>query len=349
MTRTISKSEFASLSAVCIGGGTGVPSSIQALRTLGICPDAVVSVADDGGSSGLLRAHTGHVPPGDLRKCMVALAADPKGPWTKAFKERFEYANDHTLGNLILTALQETTGSLAKSIALCEELLDTCGHTYPASLESVLLMGVTQDGQRLAGQSTLCKSETALSRVALEPADAAANPDAVAAIKQADIIVLGPGSLFTSILPNLLIPGIREAIRESAATTVFVCSLSDVQGETWGLDAAEHVDALLEHGLKERLDYVLANKQHESESTGNITGYFATIGTDTNPMPRIEESLPKPVERPVVINDAIVAKIREYGVKVLVREMNDPQRASWHDPQALAQALASIIVDSLGL
>lgn len=348
MIRTVSKTELAGIRAVCIGGGTGVPVSIKALRLLGVHPDAVVSVADDGGSSGLLRTHTGQVPPGDLRKCLVALAAHPGGTWAKAFKTRFEYANDHTLGNLILTALQETTGSLTESIALCEKLLETCGHMYPSSLESVLLMGVTQDGQRLVGQSTLCKSETALSHVILEPGDAQANPDAVRAIKQADILVLGPGSLFTSIIPNLLIPGIRTAIEESSAITVFVCSLSDIQGETWGLNAAEHVEALLAHGLQDRLDYALVNKHDEPEKWGNVTGYFKAIGTEANIMSETDTKI-KPVERPVVINDRIVSKIRKQGVRVLLREMRDSQQSSWHDPQALAQSLASILANARGL
>ncbi|MDR1089094.1 MAG: YvcK family protein [Coriobacteriales bacterium] len=352
-TRSLTPGALASVRAVCVGGGTGVPASIKALVSLGIYPDAVVSVADDGGSSGLLRSHTGQVPPGDLRKCLVALAADQHSPWVKAFKERFEYANNHTLGNLVLTALQETTGSLSESIALCEQLLGAVGSVYPASLDSILLMGITHDGQRLVGQSTLCKSETALARVVVEPADPPANPAALEAIKAADLLVFGPGSLFTSIVPNVLIPGIRDAVRQSHATTVFVCPLTDVQGETWGLNAAELTEALLAHGLQGRLDYALVNRRQQAREAGNVTGYFAAIGSErareTTPPPVLSETDGSTAQRSVVSDDEVVNRIRAQGVKVLTREMSDAQRPNRHATPALAQAFASIIADSKGL
>lgn len=345
MTRTIRRSELSSIRAVCIGGGTGVPASIRALVSLGIRPDAVVSVADDGGSSGLLRMHTGRVPPGDLRKCLVALARDQKSPWVRAFKERFEYANDHTLGNLVLTALQETTDSLTESIALCEQLLDTVGHVHPASLECVLLMGVTQDGQRIVGQSRLCKSETALADVALDPKDPQANPAAAKAIEEADLLVFGPGSLFTSIIPNTLIPGINAAVRRSAAATVFVCPLTDTQGETWGLDAAELTEALLAHGLDGRLDYVLINRQEAVQGSGNVTSVFSAISPEA-PSASFTDKGSRAVTRPLVLGDASITRIREHGVKVLVRRMNDQHNPSWHGAEELGRAFASIIADS---
>ncbi|MCL2530304.1 MAG: YvcK family protein [Coriobacteriia bacterium] len=345
MTQKISRQELASTYTVCIGGGTGVPSSIKALASLGIYPDAVISVADDGGSSGLLRTHTGQVPPGDIRKCLVALARNQQNPWVKAFKERFEYANDHTLGNLILTALQQTTGSITESIELCEALLETCGHVYPASFTGVLLMGITQDGKKLVGQSTLCKSHTALKRVILEPEDPPANPAAVKAIQNADLIVLGPGSLFTSIIPNLLIPDIRDAIATSKAARVFICPIADVQGETWGLDAAELTDALLDHGLEGCLDYVLINREEQKRESGNVTGYFSAIGSAATTAAIAEHQINAGL-RPVIANDEVVSRIRDRGVKVLIRAMSAAQTPSWHDPQTLAAALASVIADS---
>jgi len=345
MTQKISKRELASTYTVCIGGGTGVPSSIKALASLGIYPDAVISVADDGGSSGLLRTHTGQVPPGDLRKCLLALARDQQSPWVMAFRERFEYANDHALGNLILTALQQTTGSLTESIELCEQLLDTCGHVYPASFTSVLLSGITLDGKRLEGQSTLCKSHTALERVILEPHEPPANPAAIKAIENADLIVLGPGSLFTSIIPNLLIPGIRDAIANSKAARVFICPIADVQGETWGLDAAELTEALLNHGLEGSLDYVIINRQEHKKESGNVTGYFSAIDSATLTAAATAPQK-SPALRPVIANDEVVSRIRARGAKVLIRALNAAQTPSWHDPKALAQALASVIADS---
>ncbi|MDR2036119.1 MAG: YvcK family protein [Coriobacteriales bacterium] len=345
MTPTISKRVLAATRAVCIGGGTGVPTSIKALAALGVSTDAVVSVADDGGSSGLLRTHTGQVPPGDLRKCLVALAANQHNPWVKAFRERYEFANNHTLGNLILTSLQEATGSLIESIALCEQLLETRGHVHPATLCNVLLTGITQDGQNLVGQSTICKSETALREVVLEPADPPANPAAVKAILEADLLVLGPGSLFTSIIPNLLIGGIRDAIAQSKAATVFICPVADVQGETWGLDAAELTDALVDHGLQNRLDYVLINKQETKKESGNITGYFSAIGSETQSV-ALSEPEANPVLRPLIAREETVARIRARGAKLLIRHMSAATIPTWHDPQALAMALASVIADA---
>lgn len=324
-----------------------MPASIKALVSLGICPNAVVSVADDGGSSGLLRSHTGQVPPGDIRKCLVALAEDQQNPWVKAFKERFEYCNNHTLGNLILTALQETTHSLEESIQLCEELLRTKGHVYPASLQSILLMGVTRDGQKLIGQSTLCRSETALEKVVIEPATAGANPAAVQAIEKADLIVLGPGSLFTSVIPNLLLPEIQQALCKSRGTKVFVLSLTDVQGETWGLNAMEHIDALERHGMRGMIDYVLVHNEGEEKAAGNITGYFSAL--DVKQQADLVKPVHKQQVRPLALDAENIAAIRKQGIKVLQRDLSDQNRPNWHDSDKLARAFASVIADSRGL
>ena len=353
MSPTISKRALKATRTVCIGGGTGVPASIRALGLLGICPDVVVSVADDGGSSGLLRNHTGQVPPGDIRKCLVALAKDPQNPWVRAFRTRLEYANDHALGNLILTTLEKTCGSLEESITLCEQLLETTGHVYPAAFASLLLTGVTRDGLKLSGQSNICKSETALAQVMLEPAEPLANPAAVRAIQDAELIALGPGSLFTSIIPNLLIPEIRDAICASQAATIFICPVADVQGETWGLDAAELTEALLAHGLRDRLDYVLINKQEQAPQPGNVTGYFSAIAQESVKQSAQEREsaqllaeTTKTIFRPVQADAETVTAIREQGIKVLVRPLSAWQRPSWHDPGLLAKALASLIADS---
>jgi uncharacterized cofD-like protein len=335
--------------AVCIGGGTGTPVSIEALLAADIYTDVVVAMADDGGSSGLLRGHTGLVPPGDLRKCLTALAQQPNNVWVRAFKQRFEYANNHTLGNLILTALQETSESLPRAIALCESLLQTRGHVLPSTLQSVVLNGVTKDGRQLCGQSTICKARTALESVSLDPQHAKAYQQALLAIQQADLIILGPGSLFTSIIPNLLVDGVIEAIVAGGATTVFVCSLCDVQGETWGFNAAELLEALLNHGMRGKLDYMIANRPAfgaDSSVAGNVTGMFKTIGSGDNGDAALARDYPAST-RYVALDSDIEARIRASGVKRITRDLADSQRPGRPDIMALKAAFLSI-VDEIG-
>ena len=239
------------LRAVVICGGTGAPVSIRTLLSMGLDTAAVVAMADDGGSTGVLREEANVTPPGDVRKCLAAMAADPAYPLTRAFKYRFPFAGNHTLGNLMLSALEDAAGSFPEAIAICERLLGAQGRVYPSTLDRVTLVARTRDGRELEGQAVACHSRTALERVTLRadrPIEA--YPPALEAIRKADLIVLGPGSLFTSIIPNLLVPGVVDAIRTSQASTLFVCSLADMQGETWGLTAREHVEALMDHGLR---------------------------------------------------------------------------------------------------
>jgi len=328
--------------AVVMGGGTGAPASIKALRSLGVYTDVVVAMADDGGSSGMLRGHTGKVPPGDVRKCIVALARDPQSPWVKAFTKRFPYINNHTLGNLILSALEDTTYSFTDAIRLCEELLEAEGQVFPSTLESVNLTGITRDGSRLDGQSVICKSQTALAKVRLTPASPQPNQEAIRALLAADLIVLGPGSLFTSIIPNLLVPGILDAIRSSNACKVFVCSLKDMQGETWGLTASEHVEMLFEHGLYGALDVVIVHRESAIEGarpSGNITGVFQAVSQETQPPDLVEmHSI-----RPVVFTNEDARRIQQFGVMLVVRDLSDAIHPTWHDNAKLADAFKGVI------
>jgi uncharacterized cofD-like protein len=318
--------------------------SIKALLALGVQTSAVVAMADDGGSSGMLREHTGKVPPGDIRKCLIAMAASPDGAWARAFKQRFNYVNDHTLGNLMLTALTDATGSFPEAIRLCEELLDAQGRVYPSTLESVVLKGVTRDGRRLNGQATICASDTALESVSLTPAAPLAYQPALAALRAADLIVLGPGSLFTSIIPNLLVPGVLEAIAASRARTVFLCSLADMQGETWGLTSAELVEALLYHGMRGLLDYVVAHQDPTvARKPGTITAMFEAVGPDTvapavPPAPAQQGSI-----RRVAIDDELAQQIRAQGPQLLIRNLVDPIRPTWHDMNALSEVLEGVL------
>lgn len=335
------------LNAVVIGGGTGAPVSIRTLLSLGAKTSAVVAMADDGGSTGILREEAGVLPPGDIRKCLAAMAADPDDPLTRAFKYRFAFARNHTLGNLMLSALEDATGSFPEAIAICGRLLGAQGHVYPSTLEKVRLSGRTCDGALLSGQAAACKSKTALSRVWLESdTPITAYEPAVRAIEQADLIVLGPGSLFTSIIPNLLVPGIVDAIRTSRGVTVFVCSLADMQGETWGLSAREHYDALAGHGMEGLIDFMLIHSPDalipEKRMDRMVSAVHAHMAATTQASPRTSDWEESGVRR-VYVDYKDVEAIHARGTTVLVRDLEDPVQPTWHDPEALRAAFSTVV------
>lgn len=306
------------MKAVVVGGGTGAPVSIRSLLSLGVQTSAVVAMADDGGSTGILRKSAGVTPPGDIRKCMVAFAADPYDPLVKAFKYRLNIADGHALGNLMLATLEDACGSFPQAIDICEGLLRAQGHVYPSTLDHVFLEATTEDGRLIEGQALACHAATALREVRLKSGsdEIAPYPLAIEALNEADFIIFGPGSLFTSIIPNLLVPGIVDAVASSNATTIFICSVADVQGETWGLSAKEHVSALLSHGLKGLLDYVL----------------LAAPPTSVHPD-----------VRPVVVNTSEIEAIQAMGPMVVVRDLVDPEHPSWHNPSSLRDSLLHIM------
>lgn len=337
------------LKAVVIGGGTGAPVSIRTLLALGVQTSAVVAMADDGGSTGILREEAHATPPGDVRKCLAAFAADPDDPLTKAFKYRFDFARNHTLGNLMLSALENATGSFPEAIKICGQLLGARGHVYPSTLNNVTLCARTLDGRVLWGQALASHSSTALEQVWLEsPEECLPYMEAIRAIRQADLIVLGPGSLFTSIIPNLLVPGIVDAIAQSHAYTVFVCSLADQQGETWGLSAREHVEALLRHGMRDKLDYALIHSSGKPKKSRFTTGAFEAIAGPASLESAMTEmrdgkNLPARVKiRSVKITQEDIDAIQDQGPVVILRDMKDPLRPTWHDPSALADAFMGV-------
>lgn len=337
------------LKAVVIGGGTGAPVSIRTLLALGVQTSAVVAMADDGGSTGILREEAHVTPPGDVRKCLAAFAADPDDPLTKAFKYRFDFARNHTLGNLMLSALENATGSFPEAIKICGQLLGARGHVYPSTLNNVTLCARTLDGRVLRGQALASHSSTALEQVWLEsPEECLPYMEAIRAIRQADLIVLGPGSLFTSIIPNLLVPGIVDAIAQSHAYTVFVCSLADQQGETWGLSAREHVEALLRHGMRDKLDYALIHSSGKPKKSRFTTGAFEAIAGPASLESAMTEmrdgkNLPARVKiKSVKITQEDIDAIQDQGPVVILRDMKDPLRPTWHDPSALADAFMGV-------
>lgn len=338
------------LKAVVVGGGTGAPMSIRTLLTLDVATSAVVAMADDGGSTGILREEANVTPPGDVRKCIAAFARNPQDPLVRAFKYRFAVARDHALGNLLLAALEDACGSFAEAIAICERLLDAQGHVYPSTLDHVTLEAVTRDGRLLDGQAVACHSKTALDRVSLVPDEGhgpiEAYEPALQALREADLIVLGPGSLFTSIIPNLLVPGVVDAIRSSRAHVLFVCSLADTQGETWGLTAREHVQALLDHGMDGLLDYVLVHSAVPLRADSPATGTFNALageGSEHASTADFDDYRLAGDVRPVAIDYQDVMSIQAQGPIVIARDLVDPEHPTWHSSRAMREAFLQVI------
>ena len=330
--------------AVVVGGGTGSPASIKALRALGVKTDCVVAMADDGGSTGILRKDAGVTPPGDIRKCLCALAEDEEDPLTTAFAYRFTKASNHALGNLILSGLEQASGSFYDAILKCEEILKCAGHVYPSTLENITLSAETFDGLEISGQAVATKSKTALKRVEVLN-EKGENPKAfhkaTQALKEADLIVLGPGSLFTSIIPNILINGIREAILESNAKVVFVCGIEDIQGETWGLHAYEHVEALENHGMKDRIDFCILNSR--DDENGERERELATEELETFSQQRDFSNVELEQTRVIEATEEDINRIKDMGISLILRSMVDKTSSGRHNLFALRDALEYIL------
>ncbi|HJQ95603.1 MAG TPA: gluconeogenesis factor YvcK family protein [Acidimicrobiia bacterium] len=228
---------------VALGGGHGLAITLQAVQTYASEITAVVAVADDGGSSGRLTSGLGIPPPGDIRRCLLALTPDVS-LWSELFAYRFSGGDieDHSLGNLLLAALKEITGDFAAGVDAAGRILKTVGRVVPAATEPAELRAVV-DGREIVGQAEITRS-SGIETIALGPKGLKANPVALAAITDADQLILGPGSLFTSLMAVLLVPGIAEAWQDSMARKFFILNLIDQDGETIGLNGADHVRAL---------------------------------------------------------------------------------------------------------
>jgi uncharacterized cofD-like protein len=233
---------------VALGGGHGLAVALTAARRYAGSITAVVSVADDGGSSGRLRRDLGVPPPGDVRKCLVALA-DEHGPWRDVFEHRFAGGDleGHALGNLVLAGLTESLGDFVAALDEAARLLHAVGRVLPATTDAVVLKADV-DGGAVEGQVAVMNTDARIRRVEIVPRDAPACPDAVAAVAEADQVVLAPGSLYTSVLPVVCVPELREAVGKTGAPVVQVANLHPQLPETAGLDATDHLRAVVEHG-----------------------------------------------------------------------------------------------------
>jgi uncharacterized cofD-like protein len=236
------------MNVVAVGGGHGTAVSLRALRRLSDHVTGVVSVADDGGSTGRLRAMLDVAAVGDLRKCLGALA-DPENPLAASFEHRFSVGElaGHAVGNLLLVGLLDATGDLEESVRAVAQAMGVTGEIIPASCEGVVLVAATEEGDT-RGQSEVMMSSS-IRRIRVEPANAAAPIAAVEAIERADLILIGPGSLFTSVLAACVVPGITQALAGTRARKLYVANLREQLPETEGYTLGAHVDALLAHGV----------------------------------------------------------------------------------------------------
>ncbi|KGK85108.1 hypothetical protein DP73_19020 [Desulfosporosinus sp. HMP52] len=246
---------------VVVGGGTGLSALLRGLKKYTCNLTAIVTVSDDGGSSGKLRDELGIQPPGDVRNCMVALA-ETEDTMNTLFSYRFESGalKGHSLGNLLLAGLTDTFGDFQKGIEQVSKVFAIRGKVFPTTLEQVVLTADLEDGTRVVGETTIRTTEGKIKRVYLEPSNCAPLPDALKAIEEADLIVLGPGSLYTSVLPNLLVLGLREKIREASAPCVYVCNVMTEKGETDGYKVSDHLQAIIDHCGSGFVDAVLASR-----------------------------------------------------------------------------------------
>lgn len=251
---------------VVIGGGTGLPVILQSLKKLEADVTAIVTVADDGGSSGNLRNTVHAVPPGDIRNVLVALSTishSHKEIFQYRFNKQDQVFAGHSLGNLIIAAMAEMKGNIYEAIQLLSKIMMIEGHVYPSAEEPLVLHAKYEDGTVVSGESKIPKAGKRIDRVYVTPIDESkslrAGRKVVSSIMNADMVVLGPGSLFTSILPNLMIPEIGKAVVETTAQVVYICNIMTQLGETENFSDADHVRVLHQHLGKSFIDIVLAN------------------------------------------------------------------------------------------
>jgi uncharacterized cofD-like protein len=312
---------------VAIGGGTGLSALLRGLKAhVGSVRlrelAGVVTVADDGGSSGRLRREFGVLPPGDIRNCIAALA-DDEDLLTRLFQYRFPNGGGllgHSFGNLFLTALTGITGDFHQAILTAESVLSVRGKIYPATLTDVRLRGRGVSGRVYEGESAVGLSGEELAAVELDPPAPPAFPQAVAALEKADLILLGPGSLYTSILPNLLIPGIRQAVAKARARVVLLLNLMTQPGETDGMKGIDHLQALVRHVGTRVIDAVLCNSTAIPEP---LLAHYAEDGSE-----------PVTVDR---------AAFESAGVEVIEADLLAVDRdLIRHDPEKLARVVLDL-------
>ena len=305
---------------VAVGGGTGLSTMLKGIKKITNNITAVVTVGDDGGSSGRLRQEMGILPPGDIRNCIAALA-DDEDLVTKLFQYRFkagEGLEGHSFGNLFLTALCSITGNMVRAVQESAKVLNIRGRVLPSTLDDMKLAAEMEDGTIVEGESNIPETGKKIKRLFTQPANCKPLPEVIEAIKEADLIILGPGSLYTSVIPNLLIKDISEAISKSSAKKIYVCNIMTQPGETTGYSANDHIQAILDHsGYPNMMEAVLVNNSLPEDLS-----------------PDYEKSDSYPV---VVDTDKIKAKNIDVVTTRLYEE--NEQKYVRHSPSRLARAI----------
>jgi uncharacterized cofD-like protein len=320
------------LNVVALGGGTGLSTLLRGLKDLivrrrddvanQIHPianlTAIVTVTDDGGSSGRLRRENRILPPGDIRNCMVALSQD-EALLGRLFQYRFHAGRGlvgHNFGNLFLAALTHVTGDFAEAVRVSSKILAIRGQIFPSTVSNVSLVATLEGGRRVHGETRITASRKPIKKLALSPRSARPLPKALEAIEEADLILLGPGSLYTSILPNLLIPEIAQAIAKSKAPRVYVANLMTQPGETSGYALADHLRAIRQHTSRRVIDWVVANRQPISPE---VARRYRAQGAE-----------------PVAVN---LGALQELGYRVILDNLLEEHGVIRHNPGRLSQLL----------
>jgi len=302
---------------VAIGGGTGLSTLLRGLKGYSANITAVVAVADDGGSSGRLRQQLGIVPPGDIRNCIAALA-DAEPLMTQLMQYRFPPGSgldEHAFGNLFIAAMTAVTGDFEEAVRESNRVLAVRGQVLPATSVPLNLSARLASGRRIDGQVGIGNAKEPIERVFIEPPDVRANPEALERILEADMVVIGPGSLYSSVLPNLLISDIRDALAAAQGMRVYVCNVATQPGETGSFSAAEHLEALFEHIGEGLIDYVLVNRNWHARQPDGWLG------------------------QPVQIDER---RLEELPVVVIEEDLVDVANAHRHDSAKLAAALVRL-------
>ena len=307
---------------VSLGGGTGLSNLLRGFKKCTSNITAIVTVADDGGSSGKLRDELGILPPGDIRNCLVALA-DVEPLMEKLMQYRFSdegHLVGHSFGNLFIAAMTEVTGDFEEAIKESSEVLALKGQVLPATNEDVQLGAVYADNSIRMGESVIPKQDKEIKKVFLKPSSCKPTEDALKSIKQAGVITIGPGSLYTSILPNLLVEGIVEAIQDSNAIKVYICNVMTQPGETTNYTASDHIQTIYDHIGKEIFDYVIINTERGTKSL--IDKY------------REEGAYPVKFDRD---------KIKAKQIKIIEGNLLSSNKYLRHDPDETAKKILDLL------
>jgi uncharacterized cofD-like protein len=325
------------LRIVSIGGGTGLSTLLRGLKKYArvhegaaeIEVTAVVTVTDDGGSSGRLRRDFDVLPPGDIRNCMVALSED-ETLLSKLFQYRFAQGQGlkgHSFGNLFLTALTDLTGDFAKAVQLSGDVLAIAGKIYPVTASDVTLEAVLANGRLVRGESKISKSRSPIREVRIVPANCKPLPELLEAVARADLITLGPGSLFTSVIPNLLVKGVAKAIAKSPAVKAYFMNLMWQPGETSGFRASDHLDAVYRHARVPFLDHVVVNTRPLKPAVLRRYAALSSFPVE-NDVDRLEEMLVSVVGAPLVADRNLVRHDPDATAAIAVKLAQRGRRLS---------------------